>query len=175
MKINIFPIIRDHLKSLRNEKTDKPSYLDYFIFFGVPIILGFFVYYNDLHLDRESYNASITFFGVFIALLLNIQIAIFSIYQRKWKRKQEDIDAQIQDEDLEIRRRLLEQLNSNISYLVLICCITLVIVLSSYVQSDNSILTATITFGLYAHFILTMLMIVKRAHALFQREYGENQ
>ena len=175
MKINIVPIVRDHLKSLRNEKTGKLSYFDYFIFFGVPIILGVFVYRSALHLDRESYNASITFFGVFIALLLNIQIAIFSIYQRKWKQKQEDIGAQIQDEDLEIRRRLLEQLNSNISYLVLICCLTLIIVLSSYIRNSDSSLTATITFGLYAHFILTMLMIVKRAHALFQREYTENQ
>lgn len=173
MKINIGPIIGDHLRSLRNENDQSRSYIDYFIFFVIPILCGVYSYRENFRLDRESYNASITFFGIFVALLLNIQMAIFSIYQRKWNRDLESIYVDNDRADVEIRRRLLEQLNSNISYLIIVCCITLVLVLSSYIRSTSNLVVAALTVVLYAHFILTMLMVVKRSHSLFQREYQE--
>lgn len=173
MKINVFPIIKDHLKSLKDERSGKLSIHDIIIFYLLPLVAGFLCFYFKAEFDRDSYNVSITFFGIFIALLLNIQVAIFSIYLRKWKSPETDIDKDLQNYVLRIRRTLLNELNNNISYLVLVCCISLIFSLIGYILKIKGAFPASISVVLYTHFLLTMLMIVKRAHALFRKEYAE--
>lgn len=171
MKVDIRPIIRDHFASIERGNGNKRPYFDYLIFFGLPIAMGILAFYQKVELGRDSYNASITFFGIFIALLLNIQMAMFSIYQRKTDIPEDDVMVIVHSEQVELRRQLLEELNSNASYLILVCCVALVMCLSSYVFEIEWVLMSSVTIVIYSHFLLTMLMVVKRTHALFQREY----
>ncbi|MHA4838173.1 hypothetical protein [Sphingopyxis sp. MSC1_008] len=173
MKIDIRQILWDHFGSLKDEETRLPMGKDYFIFYVVPGILGSISFFKSLSFDKDAYNVSITFFGIFIALLLNIQVAIFSIYQRKWKDSEIEAEKDAYNYELNMRRRLLGQLNSNISYLVLVCCASLILSISCYIGALFISFPSAILVFLYAHFVLTLLMIVKRAHALFQREYAE--
>ena len=171
MKIDIRPIIEDHLRSIKSNQGNKSPWPDYIIFFVGPVLIGCVAYYFNARFDRDACNASITFFGIFVALLLNIQMAMFAIYQRKLIEPDDDILKRRSIEIAEIRRKLLEELNSNTSYLILICCFSLLIVIASYVFRIENTIISSIIIVLYSHFLLTMLMVVKRAHALFQGEY----
>jgi hypothetical protein len=173
MKIDPTAIIADHFGTLRDENSGKLSVVDMLIFFGLPTAALVAAWLLKFNADRDVFNISITFYGIFIALLLNIQVAIFSILQRK---KDPPKDAKLSDEYLEkisLRRRLLSQVNANISYLVFFCCVALCAFLTFYAIGNPLHVAAPVAWFLYSHFILTLLMIVKRSHALFQSEYED--
>lgn len=112
------------------------------------------------------------FFGIFVALLLNIQVAMFSIFQRKWSVPPDQRQANALAIENDIRRKLLSELNSNISYLMLVSCVALIFFLVFHVLQMKAGFAPAFALGLYSHFILTFVMIIKRAHALFQKEYA---
>ncbi|RMB27734.1 hypothetical protein C8J47_3266 [Sphingomonas sp. PP-F2F-G114-C0414] len=173
MKINISSIIRDHWKTLRRADSKSLSYYDLLLFYGAPTLLAGFFYWEAMALTRDAYNVSITFFGIFIALMLNIQVAIFGIFQRRWESPTDKRLAEIQSRQAAARRTLLTELNANVSYVVLVCVISLFSVLLFYVQDWKNGVPPAVTVFFYGHFLLTLLMVVKRAHALFQKEYRD--
>ncbi|OUJ09283.1 hypothetical protein [Gluconobacter sp. DsW_058] len=174
MKINVGSIFRDHFGTLYDSRTNKTSIFDITLFYVLPFVTAGFSYYAGRSFTSDTYNISITFFGIFIALILNIQVAMFSIFQRKWDLPSDTRIATSIANTLADRKRLLIELNANMSYLVLVCCAALVLSLLSYVQSLQSCIISAAMVFLYAHFLLTLLMVVKRAHALFDKEYRDS-
>ena len=174
MKINVSSIVRDHWATLYNAQSGKRSPFDFVLFYLLPIAIGAFSFWRGLDLSKDTYNVSITFFGIFIALMLNIQVAIFSIFQRKWTPSADKRVAEVQEREVQERRTLLKELNANVSYIVLVCCAALFAVLVFYVRDLKEGVWPALTIVLYSHFMLTLLMIVKRAHALFQKEYRDS-
>jgi len=174
MKISVTVIIRDHLATLYNDSSGKRSYFDIFVFYFFPLLLAIGVYVFDLRLDVNSYSVSITFFGIFLALLLNIQVAIFSIFRHKWKESEDERKAALQDEEMSTRRTLLGELNANISYLTLVSCLALISFFVFYAATCEEGAAPAFGVMLYSHFVLTLLMVIKRAHALFQKEYRDS-
>ena len=171
MKINITPIVRDHFDTLRNGRTRQYSLIDFAMFYGLPLASAFSPIFWRIRFDDAFYSLSITFFGIFIALLLNVQVAIFGIFQRKWEPPDDQHLAEIQADKLAERRELLGELNANLSYMTLFSCAGLVAFLIFFVFDASPVVTAGVTCAVYAHFVLTLLMAVKRAHTLFQMEY----
>jgi hypothetical protein len=171
MKIDVSRILTDHLDTLRDVRSGKRSSVDLALFYLLPMAFGSIMYWRHLSLSNDVYNVSITFFGIFIALLLNIQVAVFGIFQRKWPKLGDDRLAEIQEETLSVRKQLLSEMNINISYLILISCFALVIFLLLFVIESRDSLSSSVTVFIYTHFLLTLLMVVKRSHALFQLEY----
>lgn len=174
MKFNVLHIISEHIETLKDEKTGKKSWGDLIAFYAIPVGVIALMFLAGSEFDRDSYGLSITFFGIFIALLLNIQVAIFSVYQRKWDVPPQDIEATEKRRQIDIKRRLLEQLNSNISYLILVACASIVLALAGFIFKTKYLLVHAALGGLYVHFLLTILMVVKRSHALFAKEYKED-
>lgn len=174
MKINVLSIFWDHFGTLYDSRSNRASLFDIGLFYVAPIFSALFAYYFGITLKSEAYNISITFFGIFIALILNIQVAMFSIFQRKWEMPSDKRIAASLTDTLADRKKLLIELNANLSYLILVCCVALVLSLLSFIKSfDNCVIPAVMVF-LYAHFLLTLLMVVKRAHALFHKEYRDS-
>lgn len=173
MKIDFRPIVRDHIATLHVAGDGRVAAADIALFFGLPVGLGGLAFALAFSVQTDAYNVSITFFGIFIALLLNIQVAIFSIFQRKWDVPTDKRLADIQKDTLKARRHLLSELNSNISYLTLVCFVALVAFLIFFVFGWTKGVAPAIGIFLYAHFMTTLLMVIKRAHALFQREYQD--
>lgn len=171
MKIDVSRIIRDHAKTLRNDASGSLSVIDIAIFYVLPFVAGVFVCILGLACDRDFYNASLTFFGVFVALLLNFQVAAFGIYTRHWERQSDEKLKELQRSDLEIRRTLLREINSNISYLILVSVVAIFFYLVAYAVRWAGLIPVFLSSVLYAHFLLTILMVVKRSHILFLREY----
>lgn len=174
MKINPTAILRDHFHTLRDARTGKISIVDIFIFYILPVALGLLTCARDTSVNRDVYNLSITFYGIFVALLLNIQVAIFAILQRKRDPAAGRKAVEQQRKKLELRRELLAEVNANISYLVLFSCVSLFVFLSFFMLSDEFTFSPAFTWSIYIHFFLVLLMIVKRSHALFQSEYGDD-
>ena len=174
MKINVTSIIREHWATLYNARSNKIAWIDVAVFYGVPLIAALCGYATGFSVKSEAYNVSITFFGIFLALLLNIQVAIFGIFQRKWEPIVDKRQSDRQKASLADRRLLLLELNSNISYLTFVSCVALICFLVFYVAEWKSGVAPATAIALYTHFLLTFLMIVKRSHALFQREYLDN-
>jgi hypothetical protein len=173
MKLDVRSIIIDHFCTLTKGQSAQASLVDLFLFVILPFLAAVAANCTDVVLRTEAYNVSVTFFGIFIALLLNIQVAIFAIFQRKWAVSDDAIEAQVQEGVISVRRRLLGELNANISYLILVCFVALVLSLWAYVAELNQGMAPLITVFLYVHFLLTILMVVKRAHALFQQQYRQ--
>lgn len=174
MKINVLSIVRGHWSTLYDARSNSRSLSDVVVFYGVPLAASIAAWYYGFVSNQNVYNVSITFFGIFVALLLNIQVAIFGIFQRKWDYSSDERIARIQTAVIKDRRRLLLEVNINLSYLIVVCCVALFIALLSFVQKyDTGFIPALMTF-LYVHFLLTLLMVVKRAHALFHKEYRDS-
>lgn len=172
MKINIVGIIRDHISTLYDARNGNLSRTDVITFLVLPIFFSAIAFHGNFSVKAEFYNVSITFFGIFIALLLNIQVAIFAIFQRKWDKPVDKKLADIQESKISERNIILKELNANVSYLVLFCCVTLLASVVFYALNWTAWLAPAIIVLLYCHFFLTLIMIVKRSHALFQMEYG---
>ena len=173
MKVNIWQIILDHIDTLRNDVSKKISAVDIIIFFLLPVLVGVAAPYFYIEMSKEFYSISITFFGIFVALLLNFQVATFGIYNRKWNLSKDEKLSQMQKEELETRKLLLKQTNSNISYLILISSISILLFLFLFAAEKTGRTAAAISCIIYVHFILTLLMVVKRCHILFRKEYDE--
>lgn len=174
MKINISSIIRDHVHTLHADGEKGVDKSDLSIFYGLPLIVASLAFYYAFAMPSDVHSLSITFFGIFIALLLNIQVAIFSIFQRKWDAPSDVKLARVHFETVRTRRILLSELNANISYLILICCVCLILSVWFYIQKISHSIAPAAMIALYFHFVLTLIMIVKRSHALFQKEYRDS-
>lgn len=174
MKINVASIVRDHWATLYDAQSTRTNFVDVIVFYALPIAAGAAAYALCFKVKPEGYNVSITFFGIFLALLLNIQVAIFAIFQRKWDAPSDKRQADAQKVELEDRRTLLGELNSNISYLTIVSCVALIAFLIFYVAELKEGIGPAVAVALYSHFILTFVMIVKRSHALFQKEYRDS-
>lgn len=171
MKIDFHQIVVDHFATLRDDRKQKLSLVDVALFYVSPCLLAVGAYWLDFSLERDVYNVSITFFGIFVALLLNVQVAIFGIFQRRLDPPADVKLLPIFNERITRRRELLGELNANLSYLTFICCIALTVFLSLYAFDQTSRVAVSVTILIYSHFLLTLLMTVKRTHILFQKEY----
>lgn len=171
MKIDFRQIIVDHFSTLRDDRSGRLSLFDIFLFFLTPVGLGIAAWWWELTFDRDVYNVGITFFGIFIALLLNVQVAIFGIFQRKPETPTDSRLRPSFEARLATRKALLSELNANLSYLCFVCCIALIAFISLYTLKENRPAATGVTIMLFAHFLVTLLMTVKRTHILFQQEY----
>lgn len=174
MKINVLSIVRDHWSTLYDAQSKTRSLTDIFVFYCIPFANALIAWIYGFVSNQNIYNVSITFFGIFIALLLNMQVAVFGIFQRRWEYSSDTRIAQIQIETFKLRKTLLIELNVNISYLIVTCCVALAISLVSFIQGYDSGIVPSLMIFLYTHFLLTLLMVVKRAHALFHKEYRDS-
>ena len=182
MKINIVGIIIDHIKTLHdfdheeqrgNDKQKKIARDDFLIFFILPVFAAFLLALLGPILDKDTYTVSVSIFAIFSALLLNVQIALFSIYHRSWSQLDDKNLQTMQNSKIDTRRMLIRQLNTNISYSIVVSCSAVMVFFFLYIFKSSSFLATFICYLLFIHFFLTLIMIIKRAHALFDTEYIE--
>lgn len=171
MKINIFHIVVRHIATLRNEASGKVAIADVLVFYIFPAVVSFLILYSDVDVNKSVYGFSVSVFSIFAALLLSVQIALFGIFQRGWKTDGDPRkDVQSQRKRAE-RNNLLRELNTNISYLTVICCTFISLLIIFYVFKINEKIEIFVFFYVFIHFVLTLFMVIKRSHALFQKEY----
>lgn len=171
MKIGVLHIIREHIGSLKNEGSDHVSVLDILVFFAVPSLLSLAGIVFSFEIEKDFFGVSVSVFSVFSALLLNTQIAVFSIFGRSWEKTQDPRSQKDTESRRKTRDLLIKEVNSNISYLIIVSIFSLISFCIMYAASILPSIETAVTIFLYSHFTLTAMMIVKRSHALFSNEY----
>lgn len=175
MKINILSIVFEHFQTLKafneSKKTNKVFREDFLVFILLPFIVSAIAAAFGIQLNKDTYGISISVFSIFSALLLNVQIALFSIYQRGWSSLKDTNLNEIQKQEIKDRNDLLGEVNTNISYLIVVSCIGVTLFLILYISDPKNKIMTFISYFLYLHFLFTLLMVIKRAHALFGKEY----
>lgn len=171
MKISVLHIILKHYDTLRDSNSGRVSFVDLSTFIGLPLLLGLLSAFVGLKVGKDFYSLSVTFFGIFIALLLNIQVAVFGVFQRSWSKLSDEILDELRADKISQRRGLLRELNVNVSYLIVVSCVCLVAYIILFSLEYESPYLKIFSIVLYAHFMLSLLMVIKRTHALFQGEY----
>ena len=164
-KINVWRIVRDHISTLKDYGTDKYSPGDLVLFFGVPFLAGVGGALLGSGLRDSVGTLLVTGLSVFGALLFNLLLLLYDIVIRP--RPSQETGG--------LTRLFLEHLYSNISFSLLICVLTLVAVLLSFLtiwgcwaQRVFGFLTCYLT----TLFFLTLLMVLKRIHVLLSKELG---
>jgi hypothetical protein len=173
-KINVKDIVLGHIATL-SDPSGKRSVADYFTFFFVPglvCILGLLAGYN---LNKDVSSMLVNFGAIFTALLLSVLVLVHD------QESKLSLAAKV-DPLLQPKKILLGQLYYNICFsilssivLVALCFIHSVIIrLSFEFMVDGRVMhfsvaafvvTPAIIF-VTANLLLTIIMIVKRMHAM---------
>ena len=165
-KINFLQIIRDHLLTLRHYQGDgKVAKGDIFLFFVLPGFLSIGFYWGlGLSLNSDLISILITSLSIFAALLFNLLILIYDIITKQKNSAQQDSKRV---------KRFLQEIYANVSYSILISVVDVVILLGGLFKSPPWIVAFVNlgSFYLVIHFVLTLLMILKRVHVLLALEF----
>ena len=161
-KINVSKIIKNHYGSYRNDKNDKVSKFDYFVFEIIPIVISAMLVWGiDYRVEDES--VFLTVFSIFTALLFTFLAMLVPLKSKK----SESADAKVNYEKF---LKCIKQTYDSVSYLILISIVVIVVLVAlPYTQSIfwlYGILSMMFVYlGIKA--ILTLLMVLKRIYVLF--------
>lgn len=170
-KMNISSIITGHYKTLRNFNTKKISKWDIFVFIILPIFIASLLTFFKILINDDMINILLTSFSIFAGLLLNLLLLIYSIIDR----------PQWHDTKGQVKKSLVNEIFSNISYSILLS-ITMVVILivskfeiskylSGLVLGILKIVDNFIIYFIMVQFILFMFVILKRIHKLLSDEF----
>lgn len=176
MKIDIRLIVSDHFETLTDKVSGKISWIDTLVFIALPGTVGLFSAYMITDLPFGIYGVLVSVFAVFAALLFSAQISIFNFFQNLKGNEIRKIDRGSISETMlsasrERQGRLLRELNLNISYLILLCCVSLILLLLFNLFLMNGYFATFFLVFLVAHFFLTLLLVIKRGHIAFKIQY----
>lgn len=189
-KIKIGKIIKSHYKTfyvLENEK-EKISISSYFLYLLIPLVGSIILTYFGYTMESEINNliAAISIFGGFLFNLLAIiytQVDKILIAIEKDEIKAENGELGIFDttkRDLKNKRIFAKEINSNISYSIIVALTIIIflfllnvdlpiIALFNYAKFMKMVFIG-INYFLLSHFILTLLMIISRVYILLSRD-----
>lgn len=174
MKINILFIITEHLNTLSSQSPDgsqERSKRDILLFFGLPMILGVISYFFGVEAQEALYELSVSVFAIFSALLLSAQVAMYGVFKSDRRGLKDQVLDDEDRERAEEMRKLIREVNTNISYLIIISCLAVSVFLIFFAIKLPARLETGVLITIYAHFILTLSMVLKRAHLVFDSEY----
>lgn len=162
-KVNVGLIVKDHWRTLYDVPAgrSRPSTGDILTFYFVPAVAGALLYWSGVRLPDETVAVLVTAYAVLAGLLFNLLVLTHRIAR-------DVLSSNVPDD----YRRLLREVYTNISYAVLIAFLTLLLLIAIAVVADRY--RAPLEgFGFFAlgHFLLTMLMVVKRAHVVLRKEF----
>jgi protein-S-isoprenylcysteine O-methyltransferase Ste14 len=174
MKIDVRDIVIGHFGTLTNARTGRTSFEDIATFYIFPGLVAMLAGFHKERFPENFYSVAISVFAIFAALLFSVQIALFSILQRDMSANSEVSKAKSKgglSDRLNQRRELIREVNANISYLILVACLGVVMLLGFTLTPRLAIARSIASTYLVCHFVLTVLLVIARVHTLFDEEY----
>jgi hypothetical protein len=177
-KINIYDILSGHLNTLVDSSTNKVSKWDIFTFFIVPLLIAVAAVAFRFKFTDTFISLLVNFGAIFTALLLSVLVLV---YDQSAKLKEKELTSN--NLTYTVKKNLLQHLYYNICYAIII---SVSLVVSCFIESIsrdkaplpttidqslfvidfNTIFSSPLTVFITIHLLLTILMIVKRMHAL---------
>ncbi|HHL71361.1 MAG TPA: hypothetical protein ENJ29_02520 [Bacteroidetes bacterium] len=163
-KINFLGICKDHFATFVVGDQNKRDYHSLFLMFGTPAILAVAGACFGITITERIASMLITSFSIFIGLLLNMLVIIFTLM--RWESGKQ-MPAQNK-----LKAELLKELYSNLSFTIL-TSVFIVIILFSVFLGESIFLTifSGIAFFMIGVFFFSLLMILKRIHIMLSREF----
>jgi hypothetical protein len=174
-KLGLLAIIKDHIGTLRNHRTNKLYFPDIFLFFIFPLIISLLLIGLKVLLNDTMANALITSFSVFAALLFNLLLLVYDIAGKSFvnpdhKNKQD------------LKKEILRQIYINISFCIIVCIYAIVVLIFYFLKIKDCVffsvnicsLPPMLSFLVYyisGLFILTLFMVLKRIYKLLKEEF----
>jgi hypothetical protein len=165
-KINVLRIVADHFRTLRDFQTGKLALSDLFTFLGLPLVCAAASVYFKITFTSDVLISILTAFSIFAGLLFSLLLLVFSLTDK--------FDPQSML--FALRKQLFAELYENISFAILISMAIVTLTLIAGVRKEGvtgefhtgRIITSSLVF-LMINFILTILMVLKRMHALLMQ------
>lgn len=162
-KINVWPIVVDHWRTLRDYGSNAPSMRDVAWFAGAPLVACVALLYLRLQLSSDAVSVLITALSIFAGLLLNLLLLTHNII------------AGSAAASTSRRRLLLKEIYRNISYAILLSLVTVAVLIAAVLLpgTGSRWIASAAVYALVTHFLLTLLMILKRVHVMLAKEYDQ--
>lgn len=187
-KINVTEIILGHIDSLRISPQSGFNISDVVVFFVMPALIAVLGICLDFKISEAFGGILVNFGSIFTALLLSVLVLIYE-QENKIDDKKDEIDRRNSEMNggnplppvpfFNEKKKLLRQLYCNICYCIIGSIILVVVAtLDSVVKIDSFNLYVTHQFNIDTdvfapiavfvsiNLVLTIVMIVKRMHAL---------
>jgi hypothetical protein len=167
-KINPIDIIKGHIKTLYDNSTGDKSYWDVFFFLFLPLIISLIlVLYFQLYLGNETANTIILCLSVFTPLLFNLILIVYTMTQKEIDKYEKPNYVG----DFNLRMRRLEEINSNVSFCILIALTTILFLLVYTLTFSKDITLYKVVFNIVMYYLagltlLTLLMVLNRIYFL---------
>lgn len=175
-KIDLSGIFSAHLETLRRVGAKHISMTDIVVFFAIPVLLALAAAALLEVKDEGDLNTIIAVYAIFSALLINAQIALYTIY-RSWPdvaphaSEKQTKNQGLRQDKRQTGKTLVREVNSNLSYLTVICVVALILGFLFSLVAIQSTIEIFISIFLFVHFVLTLSMAIKRTFRLFDAEF----
>ncbi len=136
------------------------SIADIVIFYGIPIAIGLVSHLFCISISSNVFDVSVAAFSIFGSLLLSVQMALLALYHKEWREPNDKKKVEFYRQMHARRNTLLKQLNTNISYMVVVSIIAVLIFVSFYAFEFGDDLESSISIVIYVHFSFTLIMCI---------------
>lgn len=157
--IDVVPIVKDHLASLRSEVTGRIMWKALGLFYGVPVALG--VTGVVLKWRMGGVGSILAAFALLAGLLFNLLVLLF------------DVAVKAASSAEKLKLKLAVQIQSTVMYALLVALITAVVLgVEAGMKADPIDRWVTgLLIALLTHFVLTLMMILRRIRAAFLNNF----
>lgn len=163
-KLDVRQIIRDHVQTLRSHATGEISFGDVSVFILLPVAAGCALALFRPVLTVHVAGALVTSLSIFAALLFNLLLLINDLAARNGQAGPQG----------SLRRNLLLDLHSNVSFCILIALVTLTALLLDYLHLVGlfwyRFALASVVYSITGMFLVTLLMVLKRIRVILRSE-----
>lgn len=165
--------MRDHASTLIDDRDQRRSSVDVFVFYVVPLIFGAFYYWHPFELPDSVKPALIAVFSVFGALLFSAQVALYTLSLTPRRPANDSILQSLEDARYFREKKYFRDINYNVSYLILLSCLFLLLFVVLMVVSLPAPMEGAVLVFSVSHFFLTLLMLIKRTHIAFAIRHND--
>jgi hypothetical protein len=157
--IDLIPIVKDHFNTLRSHSTNRIMWSEVVFFYGTPVILGGAS--CTLGWKIGGVGNILASFAILAGLLFNLLVLLFDVAA---KARQAGGPGDQND-----RLKLAKQMQANVTYALLtaLAAAGILGVASGMGMEKVNRWLSGILLILFAHFILTLLMIMRRIRSAF--------
>ncbi|SDK78011.1 hypothetical protein SAMN05661010_00056 [Modicisalibacter muralis] len=175
-KLNFGGIVLKHIATLRDNRTGSLSFVDALVFLFVPLAIAISIAFLGNVLSNELLSLAVNFGAITTALLMSVLVLV---YDQESKLLSSSDDPSVKA-NKKIKLSLLRQLYQNICFaIVTSLCVVVASFLEMFLKGLGVggymeyvlLFFAAVVVFLFINVVLTMLMIVKRFHALLTSGY----
>ncbi len=167
-KIDITKILSGHWSTLCNQ-SGKANFGDVILFCFLPLIVATALVFSGHLLKESSVSVLLASYAILTGLLFNLLVLVFDLIRKEGEPTNVDSAAKA---GWQLKQQLLKQTFASISFCVLEGIGLSVITLAALLPWKWCQLSASVfVYAVTTNFALTLLMILKRIHALLESEF----